>query len=181
MITTTFQLLSVTTTSACSWIHDWDRPVVAAVMGGCLGGGLELILGCNYIIACDTEKTIFSVPEGICVAFAISCITRCTTNRKTIKMPYLMAVLIGVIPGSCGTQFLTRRINVHEALTMLVTGKRLTAKEAYDLGLVNKLISYEDGVLDRMERMAIDTVIGLHTAKINYPRLNLYNSECNRE
>ena len=60
----TFYSLSKNAQNNIRFIAGWDRPVVGAVMGACMGAGLEMILGCQYVIAADTEKTLFAAPEG---------------------------------------------------------------------------------------------------------------------
>jgi enoyl-CoA hydratase/carnithine racemase len=95
-----------------SWIESLDRsekPVVAALHGYCLGGGLELAMACDIRIA--AKNTQFGLPE--------------TT--------------LGLIPGGGGTQRLPRLIGLSRALDMLITGDRVNAEEAYRIGLVTRL------------------------------------------
>jgi len=84
-------------------------PTVAAVEGSCLGGGLELALACDYRAAAETDATRLGLPE----------------------------VQLGLIPGLGGTQRLPRLIGVPDALDLILTGKRVPAKKAYRLGLVD--------------------------------------------
>jgi len=84
-------------------------PTVAAIDGACLGGGLELALACDYRVAAETAKTRLGLPE----------------------------VQLGLIPGLGGTQRLPRRIGVPDALDMILTGKRVDARKARRLGLVD--------------------------------------------
>lgn len=87
-------------------------PVVAAIEGACLGGGLEFALACAYRIAADTPKTVLALPE----------------------------VQLGLIPGAGGTQRLPRRIGLQAALDMILTGKNVRAKKALQSGLVEELV-----------------------------------------
>lgn len=87
-------------------------PVVAAVDGACLGGGLELALACAYRVAAETDKTVFALPE----------------------------VQLGLIPGAGGTQRLPRRIGLQAALDMILTGKNVRAKKALKSGLIDELV-----------------------------------------
>ncbi len=86
------------------------KPVIAAVNGLALGGGLELVLACDIRIA--AENAIFGVPE----------------------------VTLGLIPGWGGTQRLPRCVPRAIAAEMLFTGKPISAQEAYRVGLVNKVV-----------------------------------------
>jgi 3-hydroxyacyl-CoA dehydrogenase/enoyl-CoA hydratase/3-hydroxybutyryl-CoA epimerase len=87
-------------------------PVVAAIEGACLGGGLEFSLACAYRIAADTPKTVLALPE----------------------------VQLGLIPGAGGTQRLPRRVGLQAALDMILTGKNVRAKKALQIGLVDELV-----------------------------------------
>ena len=87
-------------------------PVVAAVDGACLGGGLEFALACAYRIAADSPKTLFALPE----------------------------VKIGLIPGAGGTQRLPKRVGLQAALDMILTGKNVRAKKALQIGLVDEMV-----------------------------------------
>ncbi len=87
-------------------------PVVAAIDGACLGGGLELALACHYRVATDSNKTIIGLPE----------------------------VQLGLLPGSGGTQRLPRLIGIQKALPLILTGKQLRAKQAKKLGIVDDVV-----------------------------------------
>lgn len=87
-------------------------PVVAAIDGTCLGGGLEFALACAYRVAADTPKTTLGLPE----------------------------VQLGLIPGAGGTQRLPRRIGLQAALDMILTGKNVRAKKALQTGLIDELV-----------------------------------------
>jgi len=90
------------------------KPIIAAINGFCLGGGLELALGCDIRIA--GEKAKFGLPE----------------------------VTLGLIPGDGGTQRLPRAIPLAKAAEMLLMGKIIDAQEAHRIGLVNTLVKDEE-------------------------------------
>lgn len=87
-------------------------PVVAAIHGPCLGGGLELALACDYRVCTDSDKTRLGLPE----------------------------VQLGLLPGSGGTQRLPRLIGLLPALDIILTGKQLRAKKAKKLGVVDAAV-----------------------------------------
>lgn len=112
---------------------DWDRaartrkPIVAAVAGFALGGGCELAMQCDIIIAADNAK--FGQPE----------------------------IKIGVIPGIGGTQRLTRAVGKAKAMDMILTGRMMDAAEAERSGLVARVVpaaSLMDGAMKVAETIA---------------------------
>ncbi|HOB63327.1 MAG TPA: fatty acid oxidation complex subunit alpha FadJ [Candidatus Competibacteraceae bacterium] len=90
-------------------LANFKVPMVAAIDGACLGGGLELALACHGRICTDQPKTALGLPE----------------------------VMLGVLPGSGGTQRLPRLIGIPAALDLMLTGKHLNAQKARRLGLVD--------------------------------------------
>ena len=100
-----------------------EKPFIAAVSGLALGGGCELSMACDVRIA--AENAMFGQPE----------------------------IKVGVIPGAGGTQRLPRLIGLGRAKELLFTGDPIDAKEAYRVGLVNKVVPVES-LLDEAKKMA---------------------------
>ncbi len=100
--------------------EDLGKPIVAAIHGTCLGGGLEAALACTYRIATDTPSTKIGLPE----------------------------VQLGIIPAAGGCQRLPRLIGVRSALDVILVGKQLPASRAYRAGIVDELV--HPSILDRI-------------------------------
>ncbi len=108
-------------------------PVVAAINGACLGGGLEAALACAYRIGTDTPKTVFGLPE----------------------------VQLGLIPGGGGTQRLPRLVGLEAALDMILTGRNIRARKALQMGLIHELVHpaiLDDIAIDRAKALADGTL-----------------------
>jgi enoyl-CoA hydratase len=115
-----------------------DKPVIAMIDGLCLGGGLELALACDIRIASDSSK--FGQPE----------------------------ILIGIIPGSGGTQRLSRLVGVGKAKELIFTGALINATEALQIGLVNQVVpkdELEETVMALAGRVANQSPLALKWAK----------------
>ncbi len=110
------------------WIEAVDRvakPVVAAIHGYCMGGGLELALACDLRFA--SPDAVLALPE----------------------------TGLGLIPGGGGTQRLPRLVGPGRALDILLTGKRLDADEARAIGLVTRVASSADALLAEVRQLAL--------------------------
>ncbi|MBM3268180.1 MAG: enoyl-CoA hydratase/isomerase family protein [Candidatus Sericytochromatia bacterium] len=125
-------------------IAAWDavrsvkKPIVAAVSGFCLGGGCELVMSCDLIVA--SETAVFGQPE----------------------------INIGVIPGAGGTQRLTRCVGKYLAMDMILSGRQIKAAEALSHGLVSRVWPVEvflEEALEVAKEIARKSPIALRMAK----------------
>jgi len=99
-------------------LENFEKPVVAAIHGACIGGGNEVAMACHYRVASDHSKTVFGQPE----------------------------VKLGLLPGGGGTQRLPRLIGLQKSLTYMLTGKNIYPRQAYKMGLVDELV-HKDAIL----------------------------------
>jgi enoyl-CoA hydratase len=119
-------------------ILEINKPILAAVSGYCLGGGLEISMCCDLIIASETAS--FGQPE----------------------------INLGIIPGVGGTQRLTRAIGKYLAMEMILNNRTLTAEEALRFGLINAvhpLEDYLDKTLDLAQEIAHRAPLAIKAAK----------------
>ena len=106
-------------------------PKIAAIRGACLGGGTELALACDWRLASDAPATTIGLPE----------------------------IKLGLIPGFGGSVRLPRLIGIQRALSMILTGRSLSASHAYRYGLVDQV--FEDaGFQHSVAQVALDAVLG---------------------
>ncbi|HEY3402892.1 MAG TPA: enoyl-CoA hydratase-related protein [Ohtaekwangia sp.] len=110
---TAIDMLAIDQFSTWDQIRKTRKPIIAAVSGFALGGGCELAMTCDMIIASETAK--FGQPE----------------------------IKIGVMPGAGGTQRLTKALGKARAMELILTGRFLSAEEAYFYKLVNKVVPTE--------------------------------------
>jgi enoyl-CoA hydratase/carnithine racemase len=115
------QALEASTAAYWQRIAACRTPLIAAVSGFALGGGCELALLCDMIVASETAE--FGQPE----------------------------ITLGIIPGAGGTQRLARTIGKQRAMDLVLTGRRIRATEAYHLSLVNRLASKDDWLEQAIE------------------------------
>jgi enoyl-CoA hydratase/carnithine racemase len=95
--------------------YDLDKPVIAAVNGFAMGGGFEIALACDIIVA-SAENATFALPEP----------------------------RVGLAAGAGGMQRLSRMIPLKKAMGMMLTGRRVTAKEGYELGFVTEVVPHAE-------------------------------------
>ncbi len=127
-----------------SFVDSWDavraikKPIIAAVSGFALGGGAELAMLCDMIVASESAK--FGQPE----------------------------INLGIIPGAGGTQRLTRAVGKAIAMEMVLNNRTLSAQEAANFGLVNRVVpveSFLDEALSLAQEIAVRAPIALQVAK----------------
>uniref|UniRef100_A0A9J2PEP1 enoyl-CoA hydratase n=1 Tax=Ascaris lumbricoides TaxID=6252 RepID=A0A9J2PEP1_ASCLU len=136
------------------------KPVVAAIMGTCMGGGLELAMACHYRIAVNSPKTRLALPE----------------------------VMLGLLPGAGGTQRLPKLVSITNALDMMLTGKTVRPQKAKAIGLVDHVVQpigmglkpADENNLDYLQKaydahlstlqIAVDVARGLSSGKLKFER-----------
>src|SRR5688572_29706670 len=130
------------------FIGSWDRvarcrkPVVAAVAGFALGGGCELAMMCDFIIAADTAK--FGQPE----------------------------IKLGVMPGAGGTQRLARFVGKSKAMDLCLTGRMMDAAEAERCGLVSRVVDAADLIEEAVKAASTIADMSLPAAMMTKESVN---------
>uniref|UniRef100_A0A8C5MA11 Trifunctional enzyme subunit alpha, mitochondrial n=1 Tax=Leptobrachium leishanense TaxID=445787 RepID=A0A8C5MA11_9ANUR len=123
------------------------KPIVAAINGSCLGGGLEVAIACQYRVATKDKKTVLGTPE----------------------------VLLGLLPGAGGTQRLPKMVGLPTAFDMMLTGRNIRADKAKKMGLVDQLVdplgpgvkSPEERTMEYLEEVAVDFARGIANKKVS--------------
>ncbi|KFV13277.1 hypothetical protein N340_03238, partial [Tauraco erythrolophus] len=126
------------------------KPIVAAISGTCLGGGLEVALACHYRIATKDKKTVLGTPE----------------------------VLLGLLPGAGGTQRLPKIVGLPAAFDMMLTGRNIRADRAKKMGLVDQLVdplgpglkAPEARTIEYLEEVAVGFARGLANKTVSAKR-----------
>ncbi|VEL32231.1 unnamed protein product [Protopolystoma xenopodis] len=138
-----FYKLSREAQEQLSILEHSSKPVVAAIMGSCLGGGLELALACQYRIAVNDKKTVIGLPE----------------------------VKLGILPGAGGIHRVLKLSNSYlDAIQFVLTGKNIDAKKAMKSGLIHHVVEpLGPGIApakvrtrDYLEEVAIDVARQVH-------------------
>jgi enoyl-CoA hydratase/carnithine racemase len=114
------------------------QPAIASVFGFALGGGFELALNCDLIVA--SEDAIFALPE----------------------------VRVGILPGGGGTQVLSRKIGVARAKELVLTARRIGALEALEMGLVTRVVDQETlhkATMELAEEICRNSPVAVREAK----------------
>ncbi|XP_055028669.2 trifunctional enzyme subunit alpha, mitochondrial [Misgurnus anguillicaudatus] len=127
-------------------IEKSPKPIVAAINGSCLGGGLEFAIACQYRVATKNKKTVLGTPE----------------------------VMLGLLPGAGGTQRLPKMVGLPSAFDMMLTGRNIRADKAKKMGLVHQLVdtlgpgvkSPEERTIDYLEEVAVEFARGIANKKI---------------
>jgi enoyl-CoA hydratase len=130
------------------WFHLWDsmpqvrKPIIAAVSGYALGGGCELAMMCDFIIASETAK--FGQPE----------------------------IKLGVMPAIGGSQRLTHAVGKAKAMDMVLTGRMMDAQEAERGGLVSRVVPVDRLLGEALEAAAAIAAMSLPVARLNKEAVN---------
>jgi enoyl-CoA hydratase len=143
------QRLNYQDTHRLDWFHLWDylprvrKPIVAAVSGYALGGGCELAMLCDFIVASETAK--FGQPE----------------------------IKLGVMPALGGSQRLTRAIGKAKAMDLCLTGRLMDVHEAERSGLVSRIVPVERLMDEAMEAATTIAAMSLPVARMNKESVNV--------
>lgn len=135
---TAIDMLKIDQFETWDQIRKTKKPIIAAVSGFCLGGGCELAMTCDMIVASETAK--FGQPE----------------------------IKLAIMPGAGGTQRLTRAVGKALAMEMVLTGKFISADEAFNAGLINRVVPegvYMDEALKLAAEIAQQSPVAVRLAK----------------
>jgi len=131
-------------------VEESSKPIVAAIMGSCLGGGLEVALACHYRVAVKDRKTALGLPE----------------------------VMLGLLPGGGGTQRLPRLTGIPSALDLELTGKTVKADKARKLKIVDQLVDPlgpglgrpDERTMEYLEEVAVQSAQALANGSLKVER-----------
>lgn len=135
---TAIDLLKIDQFETWDQIRKTKKPIIAAVSGFALGGGCELVMTCDLVVASETAK--FGQPE----------------------------IKLGIMPGAGGTQRLTKAVGKALAMEMVLTGKFISAEEALSAGLINKVVPIElylEEAVKMAKEIATQSPIAVRLAK----------------
>lgn len=135
---TAIDLLKIDQFETWDQIRKTKKPIIAAVSGFALGGGCELVMTCDMVVASETAK--FGQPE----------------------------IKLGIMPGAGGTQRLTKAVGKALAMEMVLTGKFISAEQALASGLINKIVPVElylEEAVKMAKEVAIQSPIAIRLAK----------------
>ena len=133
------RVVSASFRTACDAIASIPRPVIAAIRGYALGGGLEVALACDLRVASDTAR--LGQPE----------------------------ILLGIIPGGGGTQRLARLVGPSRAKDIILTGRQVTAEEALRIGLADRVVPADQllpSALELAGELAAGALVAQRLAKL---------------
>lgn len=122
-------------------IEESPKPFVAAIHGGCFGGGLELALACRFRVASDHPQTVFKFPE----------------------------VMLGISPGAGGTRRIMKVVDLPLALEMVTGGKSVYAHSAFKTGLIDDLTSCVDAPSRNIDTVCEEPLVKTAVQKILNP------------
>uniref|UniRef100_A0A8C1XWG5 Trifunctional enzyme subunit alpha, mitochondrial n=1 Tax=Cyprinus carpio TaxID=7962 RepID=A0A8C1XWG5_CYPCA len=130
-------------------IEKSPKPIVAAINGSCLGGGLEFAIACQYRIATKSKKTVLGCPE----------------------------VMLGLLPGAGGTQRLPKMLGLPSAFDVVLTGRSIRPDKAKKMGLVHQLVDTLGKTISvYVLQVFIQNLLNYHVMSYPFVRQQIYNT-----